>query len=385
MPIILETIPNQTLNLLILIVSALFYLGIIYFRKLQRDFSASEQLLIEKPAGRLPFFDFAKGVAILAVIVIHTSFLMNSFAGKLPPYFMDWNEMINKFFRFAIAVFLISSGALLTLSGFDKKSLGKFYSDKFKRIIIPYLFFASYRFFSLSWEGSFIKNLFSVLRDILTGNVLPPFWFISVLIQLYFLFPLLRYFLVRGKRGPEILLVSAFTFSLSCYLLSSFWSGWYWFFGESLFFFVLGMVLRPLLLSERREWLKKISFPLWSFLAVVLYLGIALINPSEKYYNAQFVYGPTIFLLIFYYYNRIFLSGSDKLIRKIGQNSLYIYFIHSFVLIFLAAMVEHFNLFYINPFILFTGLALLNFLVTYPLSFWAKRTYDFLLESRSTG
>lgn len=385
----LETIPNEVINLLILIVCSLFYVGIIFFRNLQKNFDYSYEFLTKKSPTRLPFFDFAKGAATLAVILIHTSFLMGSVAEKLPSYFVGWNELINKFFRFAIPVFLISSGALLTVSSLDKKSLKIFYQSKLQRIIIPYLFFSSYRFFSLPRYGNFFQNLTFCFKDILRGEVLPPFWFIPVLVQLYLLFPFLWYILSTKKIRPGLLLLFAFTFSLGCYALSIFWNGWYsffgsWFFGEFFFFFVLGIVLKPLLFLENREWLRRIRFPPWTFFILVLYFSVSLIGPQERYYNAQFVYGPTIFLTLFYYYTQLSRFSFSKFIRKIGQNSLYFYLIHFFILIFLFAIIHLFNLFFINPLILFASLALCGFLITWPLSLWVKGAYDLLLGSKSS-
>ena len=60
--------------------------------------------------GRLPFFDFLKGIAIIAVIFIHCFI----FIGKTFPDKTFYIHIVNNLFRFAVPFFFIISGILLT-------------------------------------------------------------------------------------------------------------------------------------------------------------------------------------------------------------------------------------------------------------------------------
>ncbi|MGM0629397.1 MAG: acyltransferase family protein, partial [Patescibacteria group bacterium] len=128
--------------LILSIVTALYFLFLYRAGLIPSKICLNTDIYINKPKVRKGFFDFSKGIAILAVIIIHTVFIMNAFSEDLSVYSLQWNEGINRVMRFAIPVFFISSGALLFLTGLDKESLKDFYLPKIKRIFIPYVFFS---------------------------------------------------------------------------------------------------------------------------------------------------------------------------------------------------------------------------------------------------
>lgn len=236
----------EAINLFILIVLAGVYLVIIkifVFGKKPREVGSCP--FICKFRDRIDFFDFARGLAILAVIVIHVAFFIRFFDEKISFSSLVWNEQINRVARFAVPVFLISSGALLSLPGLQKESLKNFYLSKIKRIIFPYAFFsffATYLFSGVS--NSFFQYLSRATKEFLTGGALPAYWFVSVLLQLYILYPFLWYIFYNKKIKANTLLLFSFVFSLvSYFFLSSHWFEWLIrpeglpFFGGYLFFY----------------------------------------------------------------------------------------------------------------------------------------------------
>ena len=373
----------EKFNILILVLLGGIYIGIIYFLKRHKFPSFQENKFFkELTQERILFFDFVKGVAILAVIVIHIVFFLKAFEDKFSLSFLKWLEHINRLARFAIPVFFISSGALLTLKDLKINTLKKFYLAKFQRIVIPYIFFSSFATCLYSPGGNYFLK---AIRDIFTGGALVTFWFMPVLFQLYFSFPVFWYLFVVKRVKPHIILLFSFLSSLGFYFLSTeftefelLFRTFSLYFGHFLFFFVLGMVLKPLLFLENREWLKKIYLPLWSVFVIALYLGISAVNPLETYYNYRYIYGPTIFLALFYFYPFLSRFKISKFIEKIGRHSLYLYLIHFFVLSFLIRLILFLNLFYINPFLLFLGLFFFGFLISYFLGLLTLRFYNFL-------
>ncbi|MCX6764797.1 MAG: acyltransferase [Candidatus Nealsonbacteria bacterium] len=357
---------NEISISLILVFSVLFYFGIIFYQKKHKIFPFSADILSQKPLMRLPFFDYAKGVAVLAIFIYHISYLLNFVSENFPDYFITWSQYINRLVMFAIPVFFISSGALLTIPNFEKKNIWIFYKSKLKKLLIPYLVFSFPAIFLLFFCLTEGKN------NIFISLLVLPFWFIPFLLMLYLLYPGLWYLLAIKKIRPRLFLFFTFVFAVGYYVLSVYWSGWPFgnsVFGLYIFFFALGIVLKPMIFLNNREWLRKIYLPFWSILALIFYFGIGLISSKEGLLNCQFIYGPIVFLLLFYYFNWFSRFSFAKFIQKIGENSLYFYLIHFYVLAFLINMIKFFNLFYINPVVIFTGLFIFGFLITYFLVF----------------
>jgi hypothetical protein len=70
----------EGINLLILSICAGIYLAILAVLGFFSKFSKSgEHYFTSKPLRRVAFFDFAKGIAIMAIIVIHTAYFMHFF------------------------------------------------------------------------------------------------------------------------------------------------------------------------------------------------------------------------------------------------------------------------------------------------------------------
>jgi len=266
--------------------------------------------MVEKHS-RIPIFDVIKGLAILAIILIHVSYFYSDF--KVYPENLALFNALNNISRFAIPVFFIASGMLLR--PVKKPSEWKdFYWRKVVRIFIPYAFF------------SFIYWLLAdrppagFFYDLVAGTALIPYYFITVLFQLYLLYPFLRKF-----KSDKWLL--AFSIAVS---LSAFTFGWYDWFGirlcfQFLFFFVFGMVMRKHYLD-----FKPAKGELVLVAAAILFhlLSIKAL-PNIRFYNLQYVYGPAVFTLFFFI--KDFLLGNktvSSVLRFLGRQSLWIYLIH---------------------------------------------------------
>jgi len=260
---------------------------------------------------RLPFFDFLKGVAILAVLIIHVTYFFSFFPqGNATEYQLNF---INNILRFAIPVFFIISGILLSPKRVES-NLGGFYIKKFIYIFLPYIFVNCllYIFSIASWQD--------LIYYLFTGNGLRPFYFIVVLAQFYFLYPLLLKF-----KNKNFLLEFAFVISFVAFLFPMFWelNGFPLFFPYT-FFFVYGLAIRNNFLMNHRH---KNEIIFWQSLLILYVIFIFLTN--ERYYNARLFYGLAILQILFYYKDRI---AKIKIIYpffvKLGKFSLWLYLLH---------------------------------------------------------
>lgn len=376
---------SEAINLLILSGFGLLYIALIFFLGYFKSFPRFKTSFFTEKQEQFSFFDFIRGIAILAVIIIHVSFFLSEFPDKFPLYFLELSEHIGRLSRFAIPFFIISSGILLTLKDLKKETLKKFYFKKIKRIFIPYIFFSFLATLVYSDNITTLpRYIGKAVWDVLTGTGSLPYWFLAVLVQLYIIYPLIWYLFVVKKVKPYILLSSSFVFSLAYYLISTQWNEWtiifgnFYFLGSFLFFFVLGMVLKPLVLSKEREWLKKIGIVPWTIAITILFLGISNINPLNRYFNVRLIYGTSLFLLLYYLYPKI--SKFSAFFQKIGKASLYIYLIHFLILSILIKILVIYDFFYINPFVLFASLAIFNLILTYIVSIFLKKLYCSLTQ-----
>ncbi len=356
--------------------TAIYLLFVLFSNRLSVVPVSASKLFKEKPKKRLQFFDFAKGLAIIAVLIIHVIFLINQYSDNFSTFFLEFAQHVNRLMRFAIPVFFISSGALLFLDDLKKETLKKFYLTKIKRLILPYAVFS---FFStyISFQNfpGFLNYLDTAIYQFFTGTALVPYWFIPVLFQLYLIYPLLWYLLVIKKVNPEKLLAGSFIFSLlSYFLFSPNFLRWYEylggmdFFGAYLFFFVLGMVFKPVFLEQKEKikfWFDKTKFFYFSALILGVYFLMGFMDPLYKYFNVRLIYGPTVMFLIFYLYQFIKNTQITRFIESVGKQSLYIYLIHFIFLIALIPVFFFLIIIELNPVLIFITFFALNFSCTY--------------------
>lgn len=277
-------------------------------------FYASDKTATEKVTERLIFFDIARGVAILAVIGIHIiQFFIEAHpesAGRETSHFV-----INNILRFAVPVFFICSGTLLNpFSITTREGLIQFYTRKLVRIFIPYIFC------SIAVDLFKESTINTLLWNIMAGRALPPYYFMTVLFQLYLIYPLL----VRWRNKSWFLPV-IFALSVCSFFQSQTW----WFFGIStflpyLYFFAWGIAKRDDYLSGERGYIKT---DLFVFILIIFYLGFCIFRP-EYYFNMRYIYGIAVFHLLYLAAVRIKISSLRSSIGILGKHSLWIYLIH---------------------------------------------------------
>lgn len=262
-------------------------------------------------AGRFPFFDLVKGLAIIAVVLIHVTLL---FPVEQVAIAQSTLDLLNNILRFAIAFFLIASGMLLQPVGRRLTDWKNFYTRKVSRIVVPYLLVVV----ALGWYQGLSWS--QLAYQAVTGEVAEPFYFMSILIQLYILYPLLQ------RWATSWWFVVA---SLGLSMVAVFLPALYWWQGVPLtipylFFFVWGIYMRSACVPGRlpSQW------PLW-VTVVGLYVVIQGVVGIERMYNLRFFFGPAAFLLVYWIYmQNWFEEWFVWHMAQLGRLSLWVFLLH---------------------------------------------------------
>ena len=149
-----------------------------------------------------------RGVAIIAVIVIHTI---------TEPEFnslISSNLIALSFADVGVPMFIFISGFVLTKKYEVNFNIIGFWIKRLKRILPPYIIFATfyYFFFRVTFNPLQIDThghgvLVTYIFEMLTGY--HHLWYIPLIIQFYFLFPFLNKFIKKKQENGMILLIIA--------------------------------------------------------------------------------------------------------------------------------------------------------------------------------
>ena len=152
--------------------------------------------LTPAPAERVRFLDFARGFAILSIVVFHA----------LSPVATGMGAVLIQFGGAGIHAFVLLSGFGLELSTMQR-SLRGFYRRRISRILIPYFLFITGLFLlNMGWSiypasglRAYLGHvlLFKMFDESIIGSFGYHFWFLSTIIQLYLVFPVLFFMLER--------------------------------------------------------------------------------------------------------------------------------------------------------------------------------------------
>ncbi len=262
--------------------------------------------------GRIRFFDVARGVAIIAVVLIHVTRLFPGSALELP---QEVTDVLNNVLRFAIAIFFISSGALLSPPEWSREGLTRFYCDKLVRLALPYALVVAVL--------GYLANdpMRTIVYELVTGDASVPFYFIIILFELYLIYPLLVP-LARHR---------LFVYGTLAFCIVSYFIPFLWHWGDVpvgfrfLFFFVWGIYLGEVLREGRfpRVW--------WPWLAIVaLFVGLLFfVGEIERFYNFRPFYGIAVFSLLYLMSTQGLLGERiERALAWVGGLSLWIFLTH---------------------------------------------------------
>ena len=285
-------------------------------------FAPGREIAAKISLDRIPFFDFVKGLAILAVITIHAGSLYGDSIGSTSAEAFLWAA--NNLCRFAIGFFLISSGMLITIPRDDSWPSRQFFTSKLHRIMGPYILcvLAICIANGTNWrEGAYM---------LLTGRAALPYYFLVVLFQLYLLSPLLAKYSAKQWFLPVILLIGLMSF------FRPFNPGGFVICVAEVFYFAYGIARRERAQASAR--INRAEAAGWISVVVLYVLSFAFY--PGFFYNRSFFYSIACFELVRYFWKD--LQGNYYLnagLQYLGRHSLWIYLVHYWVVMKVCSLV----------------------------------------------
>jgi len=339
-----------SLIILTLLVLALPSFRQVFFRRVEKK----EQTSVR---DRLVFFDILKGLAIIAVILIHVTFFFTHTEGLINND--DFINIANNLARFAIPFFFICSGILLNPIH-SKVEIKGFYKRKIGRIFVPYFLVSAFLFLLYSVP---VKTF---LIQLIRGEAAVPFYFVLVLLQMYLLYPLLQKWRYKKWFLPVMFFVSLgyFVSPLPQQPLD------FPIFFPFLFLFAYGMYFRDRFLDYKSD-----KQELFIWLMLILAYVLIMVAGRDYYYNQRYFYGPAMFNVLFYFREGIMKQKLvSRFLQAFGKNSLWIFLIH-FTLMW--TIYPYFYIVPMNYYFRFFFFLVVSVVLSYYLALACQKLYEY--------
>lgn len=326
-------------------------------------------------------YDYLKVCAIISVVLIHTTsnYIYQSRIALL----------INQFSRFAVPLFILLSGLLLNISN-SKTSLLIFYQKRAKKIILPFIIWTTIYIIITNLnnikmgEYNLKDFILALTKGLIWGNGYYHLYFMTVIIQLYLLYPFLKIIIAKY---PYISLITSFIvtfiYQIAVYfqilnIIKLPWSPlpYYEFFPTWIFFFVFGMFLAQNIANLNKMIIGKTRLlgAIWLLSFIILLIDSKITNIYDSIRPSIIIYCVTSFLFGY----KIFINfdpetSLSNVISWLSRQSFFIYLSHSIFIYFSVALItslsflNHIPLF-INFALLFIGTNLLTVIFAYLLS-----------------
>lgn len=166
---------------------------------------------LSQNSGRIEYFDILRGLAIIMVVLIHSTNYYSIEPEGNAIGMIIWRNAL----CFAVPLFITLSGYLLATKDFSKDgSYSAFLKRQIPRVLIPYLIWGLVYSLIAIWAGS---SLSAVIIKFLTFQASVPLYFIGVIIQLYYLLPIVQK--LANTRGLIITGTMSLLFCLGVYLM----------------------------------------------------------------------------------------------------------------------------------------------------------------------
>lgn len=302
---------------------------------------------------KVNYLDIYRGIAIIAVLMIHTTSFSVAYLPKesflYPVYFF-----MNSVSIFAVPAFLFLSSLVLVYNYADlaEQNWTRFYRKRLATITFPYLLWSLFYFLVvIDVEGSsFLTQWPNFFRDLLTGGNYTHLYFLVVIFQFYLLFPLFL-MLIRVRLVRSNLIIAGIVAQAVFYLLN------YYFFhmekvgtfvGSYFLYFFLG-AYAGLKMKDNKDWLNKVrgSFHIWLLLlgaGYILQLWMQRFSPhwipqpwlSWTHFLFIYAYAGTCCVALIYFSRRLDrfrLSWVSNTLHSLGRASFGIYLAHPFFLL----------------------------------------------------
>ncbi len=169
-------------------------------------------------------FDYLRGIAIIAVVIIHCtgSHWWKGTVNELN-FLVLANSFFFKFSSFAVPVFIFISGFILTYNYDEEVPIREFYIKRIKYILYPYVIFSFIYLLYYLINGSLFlnKDLLLIAFKLFSASMAFHLWFIALIIQFYLLFPHILTYCFSVK-NEKLVLACSLMVSLLCSLVMIF-------------------------------------------------------------------------------------------------------------------------------------------------------------------
>ena len=313
-------------------------------------------------AKKIDFLDFAKGYAILSIVLFHVLQL----AGLSP--------ILQKMIFFGgtgVHLFFLLSGYGLGLSSARVEAIS-FYKRRASKIWLPYALIltismvAAYTFNVypdrwLQWLAGL--GLYQMFIESYIESYGGHFWFISTIIQFYIAYPLIKYLVDKAGGHTAKVVLGALAISVVWWLLVYFTGNsqmriWNSFFLQFLWEFVLGLALASAYCSGLKLKLGPITLrpdfwniPLWQaiigggvFAVVMLAMALFLGAFGKICNDVPALLGYTGLCVVVYQVGQKFLPFVNRLFLWVGSFSFSLYLVHMLGLRFYLLGLNHLGL-----------------------------------------
>ena len=288
--------------------------------------------------------DWVRTASMLGVIFLHASSGFVSRPSRFSLLGMTPALLCNQAARFSVPVFFLLSGLGLGLSR-REAGLPGFWLRRMRRSVLPYVLWSAFYFLQSSHfrVSALVSHggLRAFGRLLLTGGAASHLWFLPVLLQLYLLYPALKWCM---RACPLPTLVLSFLMSLYCTLViyvplpfPPWWRPRLWrLFPVWLFYFTLGMGLTAERLEMAAAFARKhaAALCLLAAAAAPAYTADARSSGNLDSIKPQlFLYSPLCFLAVLASWKWVGgIRGIGAISAFLARHSMTLYFSHIFFL-----------------------------------------------------
>ena len=313
------------------------------------------------------YLSYLRIISTFAVVILHVvAFYVLKFE-EFP--FKTWNiaHLIDSCIRFCVPVFLMISGALLL----DKdEKLELFLTKRFKRILVPFLFWSVIYFIYQNWGISFTKNWKIISENFyfeLMKGVSFHFWYVYMILGIYLFVPILRRWTMKASNNELLYFLGIWTITLFINPENSnyFPKIEFLYFSKYIGYLVLGFYLSKLEIKSVAK--TRIFSLLILFLGIFLTYFLTLQSTIEKGSFDKFFYeylSPNVTITaigIFIFFKTLTLKTNNFTIA-IDKNTFGIYLIHLLILEIIKTQIPD-SSFLGNQFFFFLYIMLISILV----------------------
>lgn len=286
--------------------------------------------------GRIKSIDAIKSLAILGVILIHTT-TRTLEASNFNLVNFSWTLFLNQAMRFAVPLFMIISGFVLELVR-KEESYWSFIKRRFSKIFIPYILWSLIYYLFI-----YTNNNDNLLEVLLTGNASYQLYFIPALLVFYLSFPLINKLIHNFSNKIILVLVACIGLFLlyKNYYIKAFDLG-----DEinamilSYVYFVIGVIAannRIFIAKITKKFNLFLSIPVVTLALYVFWEGRNRYILTGNYLSYYSQWRPSVFfytiftaLLFYYIFEHTRLNGS--FISRFAKHSFFVFFVHVAVL-----------------------------------------------------